>query len=742
MTRENNFLIGNGQALTKPEKVPSVNRGKDSPYTMLEAKERLSDQLIGVQDFNLQLPDAAKPKNQVVVKLTMHPRYVSKNDYPRELLELLGLRSLGSKSEKITPQRWGIKKPPESAITESYFIAGLESQFDKWLDLLDKDDVIKSFEKLGTIEKLSNISAQDKFKGQVIVDQNYFEVVLHNDNDPEILDLFLEYAKSIGGESQLNKIRSVDSLTFVPLIAESPQILNQISNFSFVRATRCMPSIRPLNPMVRNSARIGSSLILPSGIALDQSIKTVIFDGGLENPSALEKWVNYIEPDGIGKPNQDYLDHGLAVTGSYLFGHIDKSSSLPTPVSKVDHVRVLDENTGYINYDAVDVLDRITTHLKQQDYDLVNISLGPNISVDDDEVTLWTASLDKIFANGNCLATVAVGNNGESDAASGLHRIQVPSDGVNVLSVGASDSTGIDWNRADYSAYGPGRCPGRAKPDFITFGGSRKQPFETLCHDKTGFQTAANAGTSFAAPMALRSIAGLKSTLGAGVSNLSLKALMIHHADRKNYKLHEVGWGRAELDPLRLITSEDYEATVLYQGELLVGQHLRIPLPMRDLVLRGEIQVKATLVISPEVDIEYPGAYTRHGIEAVFRPHDNKFTINSDTGKRSEHPSPATFFTKSDLFKEAEYINRKEGNKWEPTLKHNDKFKAENLSNPVFDVYYNYREGADIAKEQKPIPYSMLITISARDVPDLYNQVIRNYANILNSLKPQNRIQL
>lgn len=743
MTRENNFLIGNGEKLTSKVKVPTGGGAKNPPYTFNEAREKLADQLYGANDFYIRLDDKAKPKNQVVAKLTLHPRYVSKSDYPKEMLDSLGLRAVGSKSEKISPKKWGIKKPPEFAITESYFIAGLERDFEKWFSLLDAGDVGKALEKIVTIEKLSAISGQEKLKGIVKEDQHSFEIVLHNDHDKDITELFLDYVNDVHGEINKNKIRVVDGLTFIPIMADSIEIVQKISDFSFVRVARGMPSLRPYRPMIRGADLLGKELILPSTPIIDTSIKTVIFDGGLEKPERLSSFVNYIEPIGIGKPYKNYLDHGLAVTGAYLFGNILESNiELSAPIASVDHVRVLDEESGEDGFEIIDVLDRISEHLLNNDYDLANISLGPDLSVEDDEVTLWTATLDNIFSKGNCVATVAVGNNGKRDADSGLNRIQVPADAVNVLSVGATNINGDEWKRADYSAFGPGRCPGRTKPDLMAFGGSREEPFQVLSMNGGELDIDGQCGTSYAAPLTLRSIAGLKAVLGKDVSHLSLRALMIHHSYKGSHKLSEVGWGKAELEPTDLITSDDCEATVLFQGELVVGEHLRIPVPLQDLLLNGDVNIKATLVICPEVDIEFPGAYTRHGVEVVFRPNDMNFSIDKKTGKKSEHPKSATFFTNSEMFKGPEYKNREEGNKWEPILRHEQKFDAKKLSNPVFDVYYHYREGAQVAVGQKPIPYSLIITVRAEEVFDLYNKVIRRYASILAPFRVQNRVTL
>jgi subtilisin family serine protease len=90
----------------------------------------------------------------------------------------------------------------------------------------------------------------------------------------------------------------------------------------------------------------------------------------------------------------------------------------------------------------------------------VSLSLGPSLPVDDrTEPHAWTARLDEIAEQRGVLFVTAVGNNGEDDAASGLNRVQVPSDMVNALAVGACDRPASEagWARAPYSAVGPGR---------------------------------------------------------------------------------------------------------------------------------------------------------------------------------------------------------------------------------------------------------------------------------------------
>lgn len=99
------------------------------------------------------------------------------------------------------------------------------------------------------------------------------------------------------------------------------------------------------------------------------------------------------------------------------------------PFSNVDHIRVWDVDSGADSLELYDVLERIKNTLDSSPkYDFINLSLGPLLPIEDDDVHTWTAVLDEYLADGACVATVAVGNDGEGDPDQGLNRVQVPSD--------------------------------------------------------------------------------------------------------------------------------------------------------------------------------------------------------------------------------------------------------------------------------------------------------------------------
>ncbi len=741
MAREHNFLLGQGERLAAKVPIKKPGGDKKEPYDFSTAKQRIGERLTRAEAVIAKLPDDACPRGEAVAVVTLHPRFLSRSDYPSELFSAVGLRAVGSRSRTVKPEQWGVDKHDDEAVTEDIFVAGAKSAFQRWAASMKRWTTnTRGASDLSHIEDLNALEAKSKLRAIPEGKGILLEMVLHNSGTDDIVLAFIRYAQSRGAEPLIARRRDVQGLTFLPVRVD-PEHAEDIARFSFVRVARGMPTLRPFRPvMLRGSP--GFAVTLPSDGPVDGKTRAAIFDGGLPGSAraALKPWVTLVEPAGLGPAVPAFEEHGLGVTTAFLFGPLEASHAPSAPMCAVDHVRVLDDKTGSSrDPDYFDVLDRIVGHLDKNLglYSLVNVSLGPALAVDDDEVTLWTAALDKRFAHGRCVATVAAGNEGERDAATGLNRIQPPADGVNVLSVGAADRAGAIWQRATYSCVGPGRCPGVVKPDGLAFGGSTHESFGVLTPQLRGGPM---EGTSFAAPFALRSAAAVVAQLGSRLAPLAIRALLIHRAQREEgHSWKDVGFGRFEADSLHLITCNDDETLVVFQGNLPVGEHLRAPVPIRAVRLTGEVTLSATLVIAPDVDPEHPGVYTRSGLDVAFRPHSGKYTRARD-GKRPKHAKTRPFFSGTLLYGDAETGLREDGHKWEPCLRNEMQFPAEALSEPCFDIKYNHRENGMKATAPQPIPYAFVVGLKAPEVPDLYDRVMRAYANILVPIQPKTRI--
>jgi hypothetical protein len=741
MARSNNFLLGLGEKLTGNVDVPTGGGPKNAPYSFERAVERVVKRLETANSIFSAFEKDATPNGEVVATITLHPRYVSKSDYPHDLLSARGLRTIGSRSSLVTPEQWGIKQHPEAAYTEQLFVAGNRKDFERWQkDMPSASASARWADELPQVEDLAAFVSTDKLKGfEDNFDRNgLLEIVLHNGGRQEIIEQFLDYLAKLGMKAEVHYRRDIRGLTFIPVRTNFSRA-EQIARFTYVRVARPMPVLRTFQPTVLRSS-VGPRRPLPKQDSVDPTVAAVIFDGGLSDvaQTALSRWVRYVEPQNIGSPVDEFTDHGLSVTSAFLFGSIEPTQGPTQPVCNVDHVRVLDNASGAQGeYMYLDALERIITHLENNPhYEFANFSLGPDLPASDNDVTEWTAALDQYLVAGKTLATVAVGNTGEKDPTHGNNRIQPPSDGVNVLSVGACTSQNATWTRALYSSIGPGRSPGYVKPDGLSFGGILTEPFISLGPNLELFQ---DGGTSLAAPNTLRSAAAIKAHLGTSLSPLAIRGLMIHRADDAGQPRAEVGWGRFEPDFQNLMTCDDDESLTVYQGSLPVGMHLRALVPMPDKALKGKVTLTATLLIAPEVDPDHPGAYTRSGLEVSFRPHEDTFTEYPD-GTRSAHPKSKSFFSAKNLYGPIEAQARAAHYKWEPCVKYSQRMNASSLKSPCFDIYYHHRQSGQAATLPQPVNYALIISLKAPKVPDLYNQTVRSYANILVALRPQIQI--
>jgi hypothetical protein len=62
--------------------------------------------------------------------------------------------------------------------------------------------------------------------------------------------------------------------------------------------------------------------------------------------------------------------------------------------------------------------------------------------------------------------------------------------------------------------------------------------------------------------------------------------------------------------------------------------------------------------------------------------------------------------------------------------------RGSGLHEPSFDIHYIARDGSSDATSPKKIPFSLVITVHAPKVKDLYNQIATKYRNELQIFAP------
>ncbi|MFC9240890.1 S8 family peptidase [Streptomyces decoyicus] len=617
--------------------------------------------------------------------------------------------------------------------TTELFVAGRRSSF---LHLYERMGVAGAFgdnSPLRRVEAFRAPGVQEKQRGvsERRPNMSLFEVGLHwpRPDREDILQAFARYTALCGARADIDHSIPVTGLIFVP-VAATDEELAELSKFSFLRVLRPMPVLRTMHPIERSVIAPGfRASPLPDKPALDPSIRMAIFDGGLPSDGPMKAWAQGLDAEGIGPSIEAYADHGHMVTSAALFGSLKPGEPMQQPFSTVDHYRVLDTESDdpYLLYKT---LGRIRDTLEENTYDFVNLSLGPSLPIEDDEVHPWTAVLDEYLSHGQTLLTVAAGNNGAQDRQSGNSRVQVPSDCVNALTVGsANNSDRLYWERAEYSAIGPGRSPGIVKPDVVTFGGAPYNPFH-FTPKTSGGDALSACGTSFAAPAALRMAAGIRAHFGGHMTPLALKALLVHCAQRDDVPIEEAGWGRIPDKIEDFVVCQPNSVRVLYQGSIEPGQAVRMPIPLPESVDRGMVTISATYCINSPTDSRTPSTYTGSAIEPFFRPHAEKMSSNEST-----HAATQAFFQTGDYAPESEL--RIGAHKWE-TVKHKTiKKRASSLLRPVFDVRHLSRIDQLAGGGSDKVEYALVITITSPKDPDIYNKVVRTFSGRLEILQPQ-----
>lgn len=726
-----NFLLGNGHDLAERIAHTGGPQTKVHPYTFDQAKEHLEPRLREAIDVLDELPEAACPKDWAVAAITIHPTYIAKTYYPQSLLHFMDIQAVGSKATMVEPRRTTRALPSGTIETVELFVAGPRANFRRFARALPRaTSDVPWADDLRKIEDLRCFTPGERIKGiRKTEGSPLMEIVLHAPVQQDfVLAGFFRYMQSLGIVTDPSRQARVKGLCFLPVHVPYA-MLPQVEKFSFLRGVRVMPRLRSFRPLLRRVPQLSAfKPKLPTEGALDPGLRVAVFDGGLPSGADLSPWVNVRDCAGVGAPVREYLDHGLAVTSALLFGTLTDARAANRPYGIVDHYRVLGGDTD-TSSDLYQVLDRILEVLRQRQYDLVNLSIGPDRPVEDDDIDRWTAELDRLLAGGRTLLSIAAGNGGESDHQTELDRIQVPADAVNALSVGACDSQGSSWDRSPYSSIGPGRSPGLVKPDVVAFGGSMHEPFWVIDAQPGGF-AAPTIGTSFSAPSALRLAAGVRAHYGDILTPLTIKALLIHHAAPQEGKRLELGWGRIARSVEEMVVCEDGTVTVVFQGQLVPGRYLRVPIPIPAGTLRGMVDISATFCFASDTDPEHLPNYTRSGLEPTFRPHDGRFA-NED----STHPRPASFFRPADMYV-TEIERRRKGHKWETVLHCGQRMRGTSLSNPVFDIHYNARERGAPSQSAMTIPYSLVVTVRAPRMPDIYNRVLARYRTRLEALQP------
>jgi hypothetical protein len=732
--------------------LPGASGGKGG-FDFAAVSKRLTDRLLATGDWAKLLPEGACPDGVVLFEVILHPERLTRSAFPRLFFERLNLTYVASRRCEAPRLAADEAAPPASDGRGSG--CGGAGQTFAVLVRCHLDDLFAAPGKLAAIEPGStsafdldgiasirpiDLSGRLKSIGSSLVD--CYDVALHvlHSFDPfEIRNKFLEYAATCGFNPTDLVSGPEGGLIFVQVKGDRAGLV-KLSLFVLIRdiwesppmSHAPSPGTSPTSPPSQDMAPASpgtpprsQDTSPPSPGGGDGSRR-----GGFPSPPGEAPPPKFCEDpasawplpepgcpilgvfdagfDGLGALDglvEGYLDvvkdvpdmpggglHGILVCSAALFGRYPPTGPPSRPFFKVHAARVIDGSTMGDNpttspHARMNVIDAS----KKLKLDAMCLSNGPAQSARDGYVSHWTATLDRLAYELRIPIIVAAGNNGSGGPDSPDARIQVPSDGFNVICVGwlRKDESGA-WQRAAGSPFGPGLSPAFVKPDLVADGGYELD-LMTLYMPYPEPRTVDAQGSSFAGPGVSMRFCALKEMSRGRLNVDAQTALMVHFAERGGRDKREVGWGLAP--SFRPDGPLPEPSPLVFQDAVDGDRFARAPLAelAADLPPDAKVKLKATLRYLIMPDHSRPD---ERGMKSLlpFLVRDPDAAPGPD-GRPAEIP----FFTKFD-----------DGVHWPNTYSDEGVFAAGELKRAAIDVRRGDRgiEGDLLA----PVRFALAVT--------------------------------
>ncbi|MEC5151685.1 S8 family peptidase [Cryobacterium sp. GrIS_2_6] len=563
----------------------------------------------------------------------------------------------------------------------------------------------------------------------------------------QVITKFADYISLLsGGEVVLDYVRPVGDVTFIPVRLRRDQLALAF-RFNPLRSLRPMPTFRPTSGLsIRGVERaLAPSTLIPQSIAHSVGV----FDGGIGKAQQNSLFFPSADVELTGSPeDSQFVQHGTAVVGAAMYGLVEDDEQVPIPYLPVESYRILPPVNVPNDLHCFWALDQIKAVIENGLHDVYNLSLGPRLPVADHSIpNRWTNELDELAWQKQVLIVVAAGNDGHYSPGTGLHRVQVPADMVNGLTVGACDIPAPQpkWLRSPESSYGPGRYGGRISPAVVQFGGTAVDPMWVLTAHG---QLRKDAGTSFAAPVVTHALSGLINRLDSADPS-TLRAFAVHFAERPRpmKMITEVGHGRAPLSFNASLICGPNNVHILYRDRILRKQDLSYEIPTPS-GFSSKLELKITLAYASPTDPSDALEYTKASLDLTLRPNEEHYRFNEPgdeprnvTALRgsaeaataellgwtpSRHPLSKTL-TPSESANRSESWRRKEG-KWETVRHFRLTLPAGSYLKPRLHMNYLAREFGALTDAVPPIPFALVVSVVDTDMSgELYDRIQAEY---------------
>lgn len=294
----------------------------------------------------------------------------------------------------------------------------------------------------------------------------------------------------------------------------------------------------------------------------------------------------------------------------------------------------------------------------------------------------------------------------------GQDRLFQPAESIRSVSVGAVDPPDAKGNLRPsvYTRRGPSTALG-LKPDLAHVGGEGSHTSNLFSLDPTG-ATTSGLGTSYAAPLAARTLASLNHLIEGDVQRETLIGMLVHHAavpaaltDKQVSKFAAdfVGHG-IPVNALNMLATDDSAITLAFVGTLSSQQELEFPFawPASLVDEKGRCRGRArmTLVYRAPTHYQFGAEYVRVNLEGHLRQE----VINAATRKIS---------WKGRLKSEGKIYEKhliEHGHKWWPIKRAEQNFVRGVGNSSQWRLVVDSLCRTDVAFPEDGVPFAVILT--------------------------------
>ncbi|MFT3673485.1 S8 family peptidase [Aestuariivirga sp.] len=525
-----------------------------------------------------------------------------------------------------------------------------------------------------------------------------------------------------------------------------------------------------------------------SGVALASSPQPVTIpqplqDGAYPIVGVIDSGVSGVLDDWvIGR--FDYLSHG-----EYDANHGTKVAGLVAVPQLVNNAKVTPETNGCWIYDVPlfpvghfhakyakgfsDFLEEVEQAVFEgrqlHNVRIFNLSINADSDVERYRYSIYASRLDQIADTYGVIFVNSAGNLLPSAmrtpwparpldvvryfaARTSADTIQKPAESVRSISVGALNPPHTS-QLADvptvYTKRGPGLQVG-VKPDVATYGGagvtSPAAPTGLASIDTSGTPLQV-CGTSYAAPLVARTLAGLDAETAGGLSTEALRALLLHNTRMpepltkrglKELARQFCGYGQP-VSVAEMLETDDHQVTLLFQSRLSIGERkpviLRFPFTwpqsLTDGLSRCSGRAKMTLVYAPPLDPAFGAEFVRVNLEASLRQREDDPSAPGRT--RYINQISARYLPDSAALAIPERALIDHGLKWWPAKQYESTFAQKGASSEWrLEVTSLVRAEATFPAEG--VPFAVVLTI---EDPSGAKQIFPEFRQQLQSSRAQ-----